>query len=120
MKTATQMRQAQNAEMERAMRFETLTNDRARLANTIMKLSAATVNVTALEQMLALVPDVPAALTNRGTRFVTGGFIVRDLLSGLLTNALEDARRRADDHASTLDKATAELAQVEDALKEFD
>jgi hypothetical protein len=63
--------------------------------------------------------DVPSTLSTRGSRFVAGGFIVRDLLLAIASDALNDVQARNQKNENALAEAKRKLAEVEAALATF-
>jgi hypothetical protein len=119
MKTLSEIEREERAVRDRAEQYQSLLGSAARLRTMVQRLTDQRINTTALEKIYALAGEVPASLVTRGTRFVAGGFIVRDMLITVTSAALADAQRKAGEIDTALAKAKTDLARVEAALAEF-
>jgi hypothetical protein len=119
METLSQIEAAEAARLERAWSYERTLDQRDRLRNEIIHLEAQSINLTALEQIAGLVPDVPSDLVVPGTETSPGGD-ARLLLGNITAGALNIARRRQQKAADRLADAKRELAKCERLLASFE
>jgi hypothetical protein len=122
METLSEIEKAEEARRENAWRYEKLLDEQKRMRQSIERLEAlASANdVKALEKMHALCAQVPKDLLTKGSKFCPGGFQFHVLLQCIVTDALADVKRKADAAQTALVTTRKNLAQVEQALKEFE
>ena len=125
MQTLSQLNEIAEAERTRAFRFEQLTGRKAALQQKIDRLTAAAVDLTALNKIAELAPQVPASVLTRGTMgtlglaVVAGGMSVRTMLGAIASEGLTDAALREEERITALDQAKAELVRVDAELQEW-
>ena len=95
MKTLTELENEEYATRERASRYEKATDDVYRRRKNITRFEGQIAPLQAalqtLQQMAALAPNVPTDLVFKGTRFLPGGSLLRDMIDSMLRGAIADA-----------------------------
>lgn len=121
MKTLAEIDKAEEAKRERARLYEVALDTQYRAKKMVERLETldAQAAVKALTSVQELLVDVPADLTTRGTRFIAGGFLVRELLTSIVGNALADVSAKSEAAKKALAKARKDLAAADAAVKEF-
>lgn len=120
MQTLADIEQAEQATRERAWRYGQLTSERDRLTKTIERLTVSDGQTpSALAQIQKLAAQVDPSLTTRGAGFIPGGYLVRDLLVQVATDALASTTLKSDKRMTALADARRALESVEAALEAF-
>lgn len=113
METATEVAAQEGALRMRRVRYEKLLGDKVRLEGSLVRTDALDYRVGTLKEMLVLVDAVPPALVTKGGRFVSGGFLVQEMLRVVVMDALVEVQR--------LDaQRLTDLAQLRSALERID
>lgn len=94
MKTLTELDAAEEAKRERARLYEVALDQQYRAKRNIEKLETldAQAAVKSLTAMQTQLEGVPADLTTRGSRFIAGGFLVRELLTSIVGTVISVSR----------------------------
>jgi hypothetical protein len=120
METLTTIEAPEIERRERAWRYERLLDAQLRAQQAVDPLRQSAPSTKALEQILALVDDVPEGLVSRPTRFLPGGFALKQLLRETTAGALADLQRKSHAAQTALVKAEQKLAEVNHSIKEFE
>ena len=121
-KTLTEMDDAAALERETAARYEQLINERDTLVRAVNKLQPQIDDVaglTALEHIAKLAEQIPIGVQTRGSRFVPGGLLAKDVVASTAANALLDIQVRRADLISTMEQVKARQVRNAERLKEF-
>lgn len=114
---------AEYKKRDKAWRYEKLANEADRLRRSVKHLTGLQKSgadpLKTLEQMQELCGQLPKDLMSTGTRFVAGGFVLRDLLQVIVVGALGDVQRKRQAASVALKTTQQKLVEVEAALKEF-
>jgi hypothetical protein len=119
MLTLSELEQVEQNKLERAARYERAKNDVYRLTRMIEQLGAKAPSVAVLQQIAALVPQVPEELRTHGSRFVAGGFVLRTMLEDMIGGCLLDAQAKATKVEKAIATTKKDLAAAEKRLAEF-
>jgi hypothetical protein len=117
MKKLSEIDAVEEAKREKAWRFERLSGEVYRHERMITQLEAVTVDLSSLRKIHELAGDIPKEFTTKGSTFIAGGFIARDILMSVAGGVLADAARKQDAVKTSLVKERALLAKAKAALK---
>jgi hypothetical protein len=123
MKTLKEIDDAEMAVRERARLYQQLTEERDTLVRAVDRLAPQIADVAgleALEQIATLAAQIPETVTTRASRFVAGGFNVKEFIASTAANALKDLQIRHADLVSTMEKVKARQVVNQQRLREFD
>jgi hypothetical protein len=120
METITELKAQEQQRIARAYRFEALTGEASTLRSKVAGLATATVDVSALKQIIELADAIPASVTTRGSGFIHGGYASRDVIKQAAVDALNHLTRQDAERIDAHKKAKTRLRVVEQELKEFD
>jgi hypothetical protein len=123
METLTQLDAREAAERDRAWRYEQLLDHQVRLQKDIAKLEAAEIEAAkkdaalpTLQQISALVAQLPSGLTTEGNLFNSGGADVRATLSMIAEGAMAEVRAFAAKRSGKLAVLRAKLVTIDAAI----
>ncbi len=119
MKTSTEINREQQAADDRQNRYDRAVYQRDQCSKgiEIVNRKLSEIDDKALREMHELAAEVPADLITHGTRFQAGGFDVRELLTGVLANAINDVEARRKQLLDTRGQAERMLSQAQAVLK---
>jgi hypothetical protein len=124
METLTEITGAELKRRQRAMTYESLQGDVAKLRSEIKRLEAQTFDCTALEQILELASQIPAGILTQSRSSL--GLSIPSGIGGRLAvmqateAALSDGRRREADRVAAVKEVKAKLAKAEKDLESFE
>lgn len=125
METLTEITSAEVRRRQRAQQFESLQGSQVALRSRIksLKAQAAHIDCAALEQMAELVGQVPPGIVTASRSSlglsIPAGIRASAAIGQVVDACLADGRRREANRVADLKRAEEELANVENALKEF-
>lgn len=128
MQTATQIREEAAAKMQRAGRYERLITMRPGLVATIAALEAEGPGLATSIETLTTIRDLaltlPSSVLTRaaGTRMwaIPENVATRDVVQLAVGGSLTTVQRREAERVTKLERAHKELAECDEALKEFE
>jgi hypothetical protein len=124
LQTISELSAASRAKLDLAAKYEALIGKRVFLKRTVENLEKAAVDVTPLQKIYDLIPEVPPTILTRGSSSL--GVAIPEFMEvrGLLIQVVSGALGRATDQeaarAANLIKAQVALAAVEAEISELE
>ena len=113
---------AANSEIEfRRSRMTTqITNAKNRVADLEKSVETTTTTIKTLREMAHLSERIDPTLQSRGTRFTTGGLLVKETVLDLMVHAIEVSEHRLRKFTDDLQRQRDLLANLEPSLEKFE